>query len=231
MTDETWPMERWIRFRPSNKYAAFARDLLEEWLEKWKMSNQDLDVMEVQVRFQDPKKGMAYGYAGIKCTVKMKPFGKTDEQTRRNLQTLEKTMGMYCCCDEKISSADFQCKCEWDGWISTCDWPPERKNKHIPIQMPNEDGIYRTRTQNNSGDRYEEIKWFFKIPFISKGSFVGPPLNVTCHWEGETWEEGRPYAYYSMPIIECKACKKDQFVKDFPGVPINLRADLHTCKQ
>lgn len=42
-------------------------------------------------------------------------------------------MGMYCCCGVKISGKDYEgkpkCCCDWDGWISTCDYPEERKNE------------------------------------------------------------------------------------------------------
>ena len=103
-------------------------------------------------------------------------------------------MGMYCCCDQKISSDNFKCRCNWKAWISTCDWPPERKNKKIPISLPPKDGKYMVRIQNNSGDRYEDEIFFSLIPKIEKGGY-STPIEIEIHWEGENWEEGRPYAW------------------------------------
>lgn len=104
-------------------------------------------------------------------------------------------MGMYCCCDEKISSDNFVCQCDWEGWISTCDWPEDRKNRDIPFSLPEKDGIYLVRYQDNSGDRHECEKKFSVEPKIVKGGCYGPRVEFKLHWEGECWEEGKPYAW------------------------------------
>jgi hypothetical protein len=104
-------------------------------------------------------------------------------------------MGMYCCCDRRITREEFECLCAWEGWISTCDWPEERKNKDISVGLPTKDGKYLVRVQNGSGDRYEEEKHFSLVPRIEKRGYFGPPREYEIHWEGQSWEEGAPYAW------------------------------------
>ena len=104
-------------------------------------------------------------------------------------------MGMYCCCEVKIHGDNNRCICDWKGWVSTCDWPPERKNKEIPISLPLKDGKYHVRIQTNAGDRYEDEKEFTVIPRIERGGYFYPQKDIELHWEGENWEEGRPYAW------------------------------------
>lgn len=109
-------------------------------------------------------------------------------------------MGMYCACGVKISGPDYECKpkclCEWDGWISTCDWPPERKNKDTPIQEnPKKSGIYLTRFSTSCGDRIEGELHFSLEPFKTEEGGYFDRFKYDCHWEGESWEEGGPYAW------------------------------------
>ena len=103
-------------------------------------------------------------------------------------------MGMYCCCGAKISNNE-ECSCDWHGWISTTDWPPERKNRQSLIQKhPNEEGKYLVRWQDNGGDRHEEELTFNSKPYrIDTGYFNN--LNIPIRWERENWEEGTPYAF------------------------------------
>jgi len=107
-------------------------------------------------------------------------------------------MGMYCCCDVKLSDPEHEgkskCSCDWTDWVSTCDWPAERRNREIPISLPLQDGKYLVRIQSADGDRYEEEKQFNVIPTIQTGGYYYP-VNHEIHWEGETWEEGTPYAW------------------------------------
>lgn len=103
-------------------------------------------------------------------------------------------MGMYCCCGVKISDDDYECTCDWDGWISTCDWPPERKNKNIPVSAPSTDGSYLVRYQSD-GDRYEDIKKFSLTPLIEMGGYFAPMVPYEIHWEGMHWEDTQPYAW------------------------------------
>lgn len=72
---------------------------------------------------------------------------------------------------------------------------PRKKNKDQHCRLPDRDGTYQTRSQDNSGDRHEEIKNFSVIPRIEKGGYFGPGSDYEIHWEGETWEEGTPYAW------------------------------------
>lgn len=108
-------------------------------------------------------------------------------------------MGMYCCCNLNISGNEYegkpQCTCSWEGWISTCDWPKERKNKHIPISLPSKDGKYLVRIQTESGDRYEDEKYFSLSPKIELGGYFAPLTEYELHWEDENWQEGCPYAW------------------------------------
>lgn len=101
---------------------------------------------------------------------------------------------MYCCCGKKINCDQFECLCDWEGWVSTCDFPDERKNKDIPMGLPKKDGNYLTRCCH-CGDRYEEEREFSLIPRIEKGGYFGSDQTFELHWEGETWEEGTPYAW------------------------------------
>lgn len=104
-------------------------------------------------------------------------------------------MGMYCCCGQKIrADNEWECLCDWDGWISVYDWPPERKNKKTSLTLPDEEGVYLTRHQDNSGDRYECVKKFNPVPRMEWGGYF-EKRQYPIHWEGECWEEGGPYAW------------------------------------
>jgi hypothetical protein len=103
-------------------------------------------------------------------------------------------MGMYCCCDEKISGSEFECKCNWEGWISIFDWPEERKNKSLPIRLPDKDGKYLVRCTQD-GDRYEAEINFTVTPRIVKGSYFDANKETQVHWEEKSWDDESPYAW------------------------------------
>ena len=107
-------------------------------------------------------------------------------------------MGMYCCCDEKITDC-WQCNCDWNEWISCYDYPPERKNKHVPISLPTSHGTYLVRRQNGSADRYEEEAEFFVNPKTVPCGYTGTFHEI--HWAGD--RDHQPYAWK-----EIKKCPK-----------------------
>jgi hypothetical protein len=86
------------------------------------------------------------------------------------------------------------CTCDWDNWFSVCDWPEERKNKNIPIQLPKQNGKYYVRVQTCAGDRYEDIQEFSVVPRDAKCGFTGKDLKL--HWSGN--DEEQPYAWREL---------------------------------
>lgn len=108
-------------------------------------------------------------------------------------------MGMYCCCDWKISrSADPNgCKCDWENWSSIYDWPPERKNKDKPFSLPEKDGIYEVRIQNQSGDRFETESTFTIKSRLERCRYTGKEVEV--HWSGDP--EYQPFAWKDNGIF------------------------------
>ena len=103
-------------------------------------------------------------------------------------------MGMYCCCDRKISSDHFECVCDWKEWNSRCDFPTERKNKDNPVCDPLKDGKYLVRIQTCCGDRYEDESYFTIKSRIENCEYTGDPQEV--HWTGGF--ENQPYAWKEM---------------------------------
>ncbi len=113
-------------------------------------------------------------------------------------------MGMYCCCGSKIRREGNQyCTCDWDGWISTCDYPDERKNKDTPIQKrPPKSGMYLIRESSDSGDRSEREMYFSETPIkIEEVGFFSPYFLYKFHWEDEEWITGGPYAWKEIPKV------------------------------
>lgn len=110
-------------------------------------------------------------------------------------------MGMYCCCDVKISGDDYEgkpkCRCDWNGWISTCDFPEDRKNKDTPIQeKPLKSGKYLVRNSTTYGDRYEAEMTFSVEPIrVEKVGYFWPQRDYPVHWSDEDTEVGGPYAW------------------------------------
>lgn len=103
---------------------------------------------------------------------------------------------MYCCCHQKIrDEGEWKCHCHWEGWTSCCDYPPERKNKHLPISDPPSDGIYLVRRQNGSADRYEVETNFFSTPLTVQCGYIGIPHEI--NWGGD--EDHQPYAWKEVP--------------------------------
>jgi hypothetical protein len=108
-------------------------------------------------------------------------------------------MGMYCCCDQKIGDdGEWECLCDWEGWVSTGEFPVERKNKDIPISQPPVSGNYWTRYTTGSADRYE-IESYFSVTPLRKDRMEGcwyskDPL-VDVHWSDWDSETGGPYAW------------------------------------
>jgi hypothetical protein len=101
-------------------------------------------------------------------------------------------MGMYCCCHQRIGQdGEWECLCEWDGWISNCDYPRERKNKHLPISNPPKDGIYLVRRQTGSADRFEEETEFFFTPKTVACGYTATLHQI--HWGGDS--DHQPYAW------------------------------------
>ncbi len=118
-----------------------------------------------------------------------------------------KLMGMYCCCDWKMTPSylidmvnkthtTFEvdpdgCKCDWNGWTSIYDWPDERKNKEKPFCNPTKNGKYLVRIQNQCGDRCETESKYCSIPRKIPCNYTGKILEV--YWSGEGDEQ--PYAW------------------------------------
>lgn len=99
-------------------------------------------------------------------------------------------MGMYCCCGQKIRD-DWKCHCDWEEWISCCDYPEERKNKAIPFSDPEEEDVYLTRSQSACGSRYEEKRGYFKKPKKVQSGYTSKEFEV--NWSGDVDEQ--PYAW------------------------------------
>lgn len=116
-------------------------------------------------------------------------------------------MGMYCCCDWKMTGSthidmvnkiitEYEadpdgCTCDWNGWISRYDWPPERKNKDKPFSEPTKDGRYLVRFQTLCGDRFEEEQDFSLNYRIIRCGYTGKEMKV--NWSGN--DEEQPYAW------------------------------------
>jgi hypothetical protein len=116
-------------------------------------------------------------------------------------------MGMYCCCGWKMSGSMYidipndthtyyepdpdGCTCDWDGWISIHDWPPERKNKEQALGLPSKEGEYLIRCANGCGDRDEYIQTFSVKTRKVRCGYTGKELQV--HWSGD--DESQPYAW------------------------------------
>lgn len=101
-------------------------------------------------------------------------------------------MGMYCCCDQRICKEDeWKCHCDWEGWTSNVNFPKERKNKHVPISEPPEDGVYLVRRCNGSADRSEEEANFFSKQKTVPCGYTGKPHEI--NWSGD--EDHQPYAW------------------------------------
>jgi hypothetical protein len=111
-------------------------------------------------------------------------------------------MGMYCACGQRINY-EFECLCDWDGWISCADYPPERKNKDIPLQeKPQKSGKYFARYVNSNCDRYE-CEAYFSLEPIRKDihqACWSEPENIDVHWDPWDSETLGPYAW--KPIKE-----------------------------
>lgn len=103
-------------------------------------------------------------------------------------------MGMYCCCGQKITIDFENCRCDWTNWISIYDWPKERKNKEKSFSLPDKNGKYYVRYQNNSGDRDECIQDFSLITRTEKCGYTGKEFDV--HWSGN--DESQPYAWREL---------------------------------
>ena len=116
-------------------------------------------------------------------------------------------MGMYCCCDWKMTRSthidmvnktitEYEsdpdgCTCDWKDWISVYDWPQERKNKDKPFGLPKNDGKYLVRFQTNDGDRCEcEMEFKIQSRKVCCG-YTGKEVEV--HWSGN--DEEQPYAW------------------------------------
>lgn len=101
-------------------------------------------------------------------------------------------MGMYCACEIKMSGhpdGKHGCTCDWEGWVSTCDWPEERKNKETPIQRyPKEPGVYLTRCHNGNFEQLHETEHLF-----SSGCWLFEALIDED--DLEPWEREIPYAW------------------------------------
>jgi len=116
-------------------------------------------------------------------------------------------MGMYCACGWKMTgclhidcvkkeSTYYEpdpdgCTCDWKGWISRYDWPPQRKNKSLDFGEPNEEGSYLVRVQSSCGDRYEEEQNYSKTARKVVCGYTGREFLV--HWSGD--DESQPYAW------------------------------------
>lgn len=119
-------------------------------------------------------------------------------------------MGMYCCCDWKMTGSMYidipnrttnyyesdpdRCTCDWNNWVSVYDWPEERKNKHKEFSLPKKDGKYLVRCQSSCGDRYEEIQSFSLKTRIETCGYTGKEFEV--HWSGD--DERQPYAWREL---------------------------------
>jgi len=119
-------------------------------------------------------------------------------------------MGMYCCCNWKITGSmyiDVQnkksiyyecdpdgCTCDWNEWISICDFPKERKNKEKEFYLPFNDGKYYVRYQNFNGDRCEEIQNFSLKTRTETCGYTGEKIQL--HWSGD--HESQPYAWREL---------------------------------
>ena len=93
---------------------------------------------------------------------------------------------MYCCCYKKITG-NWECECSWDGWISAYDYPPERKNREVPLQKPLKSGKYLVRYQTSSADRYECEDVYHLVPIKTEKGGDGKIYPI--HWENEEYEE------------------------------------------
>ncbi len=116
-------------------------------------------------------------------------------------------MGMYCCCDWKMTDsihidmvnkkttiyeADPDgCTCDWNNWNSIYDWPAERKNKDRPLKLPEKEGKYLVRIQTDCGDRYEDESEFKFEKRKERCGYTGREFEV--HWSGDL--EQQPYAW------------------------------------
>ncbi len=119
-------------------------------------------------------------------------------------------MGMYCYCGWKMTpshvidmvnktSTTYEvdqdgCTCDWEGWTSLYDWPPERKNKDKTFSEPEKEGKYLVRASTNCGDRYEEVQSFSLTPRTVTCGYTGKEFQV--HWSGD--EESQPYAWREL---------------------------------
>lgn len=103
-------------------------------------------------------------------------------------------MEMYCCCGQKIRD-NFVCLCDWDGWISSYDYPEERKNKDTPIyKYPLESGKYLVRYQTSYADRYEDEDIFSVKPIRIEKDYDNKLFPI--HWQKEDFE-----TYYSIGVL------------------------------
>lgn len=116
-------------------------------------------------------------------------------------------MGMYCCCDWKMTGSTYidmvnkeiteyepdpdGCTCDWEGWNSIYDWPDERKNKDRSFRLPEKEGKYLVRIQTQCGDRYETESQFNLKTRIERCGYTGKEIEV--HWSGD--DEEQPYAW------------------------------------
>lgn len=101
-------------------------------------------------------------------------------------------MGMYCACGWKMTPVDQDgCQCDWNGWNSLFDYPPERKNIDKPCCSPERDGKYLVRIQTQCADRYETESNYCSIPREVCCGYTGKKLQV--FWDGD--DEDQPYAW------------------------------------
>ena len=104
-------------------------------------------------------------------------------------------MGMYCNCYVKINDDwEDRCVCDWYGWLSIHDWPPPRKNKHLPFALPAKEGKYLTRYQTDCGDHVTIIQQYKTTPRKVCCGYIGKELLV--HWSGN--DEQQPYAWREL---------------------------------
>ena len=109
---------------------------------------------------------------------------------------------MYCVCGWKLTRDDVEdykgCSCSWEGWVSTCDYPKYRGNKHKSISLPSEEVTYLIRIQDSSADRYEAYSKFSFIPRKINCQYTGKEMET--HWSGSS--EEIPYAWYDSLRIK-----------------------------
>lgn len=105
---------------------------------------------------------------------------------------------MYCCCDKKIKQG-WKCVCDWEGWNSKYDYPPERKNRDREFSSPKVSGIYLVRYSKGSGDRIE-TEAYFSLDAIKKVmvGYFSPQKEYEIHWDCDDGEEGHPYAWREL---------------------------------